>query len=615
MDDLSDLAWSEDSFDATFAADTDQTQPFWYLGQQCFKKYRETATLSELDEAVRLLYEATNLAIDDTSNTARILSNFGVYLRARYLKTRNLPDLEEAIRVTESAAEISTRIHEASGKMPENYPNRARIVYNLGLSLESRYKEHKMLPDIEEAIRLMRIALNITTSPLPRAQYLIRLGQLLYRLYPSRRTITELEEAIRVTHTALTLIPDGPDQVKPLSYLGNYLYFGYVARRTGTDLDEAIRLVRIATQTALEGDPNRSLYMFRLGSYLSTRYSLTESEADLEDSIEHLKAATDNTPEGHATMAPRLAKLARQFSLKYLKSKAIPDLDKAIQISWVAVNETTLDSQMSMLVELHGYLLRKYLDTDTLEDLNELICVSRAHINVTPLDNEYLTGYFATLGTRLRARYGKTGEKSDLEEAISLTQEALDGSEEDEWDQQRFSTQLRVLRCDISLGVGLTSDLREKAIQITRAAVIATPGDTPVKMEILSSFMTHISDLCLIMDTVNFSEQVVGATRAAFDITPAYHPARLTISKHLADSLVENFEQTWDIDALNEAILVLNAAISAAQDDYCDLETMLSTLRSCLIDRYTETEELANFEDTINILKSTIHIDANNDKT
>ncbi|RYC57626.1 hypothetical protein CHU98_g8587 [Xylaria longipes] len=154
----------------------------------------------------------------------------------------------------------------------------------------------------------------------------------------------------------------------------------------------------------------------------------------------------------------------------------------------------------------------------------------------------------------------------------------------------------------------------KKAIQMTHTTIITTPEDAPVKMEILNSFMTHLSDLCLIMDTVNFGERVVGATRAAFNITPTHHPARLTISKHLADSLVENFEQTWDIDAFNEAILVLNAAINAALDGHRDLETMLSTLRSCLIDRYTETGELADFEDAINILKSTIHIDANNDK-
>ncbi|KAI8956048.1 CHAT domain-containing protein [Xylaria longipes] len=237
-----------------------------------------------------------------------------------------------------------------------------------------------------------------------------------------------------------------------------------------------------------------------------------------------------------------------------------------------------------------------------------------SHSIVTPLDGDYRAGYFATLGTRLRARYGKTGEKSDLEEAICLTQAAFGGSTEDEWDHRRFSKQLQVLHCDTSLGVGLTSDLQEKAIEITRAAVMTTPEDAPVQMEILNSFMAHLSDLCLIMDTVNFGERVVGATRAAFNITPTHHPARLPISKHLADSLVENFEQTWDIDALNEAILVLNAAINAAPDGHRDLETMLSTLRSCLIDRYTETGELADFEDAINILKSTIHIDANNDK-
>ncbi|KAI0538637.1 hypothetical protein GGR58DRAFT_525907 [Xylaria digitata] len=523
MEDVSDFVQSEEAFDTTFAEDT--------------------ATPGELDKAIQLLYEAIYVTIDDTSYKARVLNNLGVYLRA-------------------------------SGMMPEDNPDRAWIIYNLALNLETRYKRDKMSPDIEEAIKLTRIALDITTSALPRAKYLIRLGQLLYGLYPSRKIIAELEEAIRVTHTALTLIPDGPDQVKPLAYLGMYLYLGYWRRTSSTDLDEAIRLTRIATQAALEDDPYKPLYMFRLGSYLSTRYSVTEFEADLEGSIEYLQAAIDNTPEGHASMVPRLAKLARQLSLRYLKSRVILDLDKAIQISWTAVNETKLDSQMNILEELHGYALRKYLDADTIDDLNELIRVSRARINVTPLDDDYRAGYFATLGTRLRARYGKSGRT-------------------DEWDQWRFSKQLQVLRCDMSLG----------ATQITSVAVMATPEDIPMKMEILNSFVTHLSDLCLIMDTVNFSERVVGATRAAFNIAPTHHLARLTISKHLAESFVENFKQTSDTNALNEAILVLNAAINAAPDGHCDLEIMLSTLRSCLIDRYTETGELADFED------------ANNDKT
>jgi tetratricopeptide (TPR) repeat protein len=531
------------------------------------------------------------------------------------LETQNLSDLEEAIRVTQSAAEISTKIHEVSGMLPEDDPDRARIMYNLGYALENRYKVTKMLPDIEEAIKLMRIALDITTSALSRATYLIRLGQLLYALYPSRKTIDELEEAIRVTHIALTLTPDGPDQTKPLAYLGKYLYLGYWRRRSSTDLDEAIRLTRIAARVASESDPHKSLYMFRLGSYLSTRHSSAESEADLEDSIEYLQAAIDTTPHGHATRALRLVKLAKQFGSKYLRNRAISDLDKAIQIAWAAVNEAGLESQMSILEELHGYVLRKYLDTDTVDDLNELIRVGQARINVTKPDDDNRAGYLAIHGTRLRARYGKTGEKSDLEEAIRLTQVAIGGSTEDEWDQRRFSEQLRVLHCDISLGVGLTSDLKETAIKITRAAVMVTPEDTSAKMEILTSFMAHLGDLCLMMDTVNFSERVVGVTRAAFNITPAHHPARVTISKHLADSLVENFEQSSDLVPLNEAIRILTEAINAAPHDHCYLDTMLSTLRSCLIDRYTETEELADYEDAIVILKSTLHIDANNDKT
>jgi tetratricopeptide (TPR) repeat protein len=615
MDGLSDLATSADSFDEELAQGTDPRPSYLLLGNQWDEKYGETATPGELNEAIRLLYEANDAIVHDTLYKAKILNNLGLRLRTRYLETRNSSDLEESIHVIKSAVDISTSFHEVSGQMSEDHPDRALITSNLAISLESRYDESNVLPDIEKAIELMRTSLAITTSPLPRAQYLIHLGELLYKFSRSKKFLVELEEALRVTHTALTLIPDTPDQARPLSCLAKFTFYTHLRARTGTDLDEAIRLARLANQAASECDPERSRYMSQLGRYLSTRYSLTESEADLEGSIEYLNAAIDNTPEGHANMAPRRVELARQLSLKYLRSELMPDLDKATQVLWLAVKDAKADSQMSILRAIHSYALRKYGDTDTLDDLNELIRVMRVILDSSTQDDRDRTGWLGSLGLWLRARYGKTGEKSDLEEAINLTQEALDKTTEDEYNRKRFSTQLRALHSDLSLGVGLTSELQEKAIQITRAAVTATREATTLKMEILSSFFSHINYFSTIMGMVNFTEQVVGATRAAFDIIPAYHPARLTVSRPLARSLMDYFEYTSDVDALNEAILVLNAAIHAAPDDYCDLEAMLSTLRQCLMDRYNETEEYTDDEDTINILKSTIHIDANNHET
>ncbi|KAI3322281.1 CHAT domain-containing protein [Xylariaceae sp. AK1471] len=614
MADLPDLIQpSEDARDTSPIEDTDETRDFSYLGRQFRRKYREGGTMSDNDEAIRLLYEASKATLDDHPNRARVLNDLGVYLGDRYLETKNLGDLEEAIQVIRSASDISTRAHEAGGLIPEDNPDRARILINLGLYLMKRYKETENVRDIDEAIELTRMALGITTGDSPRAEYSIRLGQHLYKRYYSRHATADLEEAIRVTHIGLTMTPDGSDQAKPLGFLGLYLYSRYWrSTRTAADLDEAIRITRIAARVASETDSKKALYMSRLGSYLATRYSSTEDIADLEDSIQSMQASVDITPRGHSIRGPTLAKLAMEVALKYLRDKDISDLENAIRISWAAVDETAPESQTSRLLELHSLVLRKYHDTDAINDLNELIQVDRLLLNAAPGNDPRRAGYFATLGTRFRARYGSTGEKSDLEEAIRLTRAAMNEPAEDDWRRQRISKQLRVFLRDLSFGLGPTSHLQDAAVQFTRAVVMATPEDTSAKTAMLNSFMAHLSDLCLIFDAVEFSEQVVRATKAAFDVAPTSHPIRITLLKYLAESLVENFEQTWDMATLNEAIRVLKEAVNTAPDDHDCLVSMVTNLRDCLDRRYDETEELADLEDAIDVLRSTLHIDAEN---
>lgn len=611
----------EEPLDAVLEDNTDPTRASLSIAQRCFREYQEAGISSQLDKAITILFEASDAVVGNAPYKTKVLSNLGVYLKARYLNTKSLPDLEESIRVTRSAGKIAKRIHQKGGMNPEDDPDRAKIMHNLGLALEYRYEEGGASQDIRTAINLMRTALSITTSASMRAKYSIRLGALLYKSFRSSLRMTELDDAIRVTHIASTLTPEDVNKVQALGFLAEYLYARYSFRQVETDLSEAIRITRTAVQIVMEDNVKRSAYLYRLGCWLSIRYSLNESEPDLQDSIQYLQAAVDITPDDHIIKALRLTELAKQYNSRYMRHHALSDIQKATDILWAAIGKpgpvggAISESHIGTLRELSGYTLSKYQHSDAIPDLNELIQVIRLQIDATPPDDTDRAIHIASHAAYLRARYGRNGERSDLEEAIRLTQVAIDGSIDDKFTEARFSKQLRILRRDISLGVGMTSGLHEAAIQITRPAVLSTTLEgASIELELLDTFMIHLVDLCEIIETISFSKRVIGVMRSASNMTPAHHPARITISKHLADSLVYIFEQTMEVDFLKEAIRVLKESLETAPDGHHYVEAMLCTLRCCLDDKYKESQELADLEDLIDTLKSTLHMDADNYK-
>ena len=68
-----------------------------------------------------------------------------------------MEDLEEAIRVSRQAVKVT----------PEDHPDLAACLNNLGNKLESRYKRTGKMEDLEEAIRVSRQAVEVTPEDHP----------------------------------------------------------------------------------------------------------------------------------------------------------------------------------------------------------------------------------------------------------------------------------------------------------------------------------------------------------------------------------------------------------------------------------------------------------------
>ena len=147
----------------------------------------------DLEEAIVVTRQAVKSNPEDHPDRAASLNNLGLKLGSRYGRIDEMADLEEAIVVTRQAVEST----------PEDHPDRAGWLNRLGTSLEKRYDRVGEIADLEEAIVSTRQAVESTPEGHPaRAHWLHSLGIGLERQYDRIAEIADLEEASKYLQDA-----------------------------------------------------------------------------------------------------------------------------------------------------------------------------------------------------------------------------------------------------------------------------------------------------------------------------------------------------------------------------------------------------------------------------
>ena len=90
-------------------------------------RYERTGKMEDLEEAIRVARQAVDVTPEDHPDLAGRLNNLGLKLQRRYERTGKMEDLEEAIRVARQAVDVT----------PEDHPDLAGRLNNLGNELES----------------------------------------------------------------------------------------------------------------------------------------------------------------------------------------------------------------------------------------------------------------------------------------------------------------------------------------------------------------------------------------------------------------------------------------------------------------------------------------------
>ncbi|KAF4630752.1 hypothetical protein G7Y89_g7384 [Cudoniella acicularis] len=293
--------------------------------------------MADLDKAIQDARKAVETSSEEEYlDKVLYLNHVGYLLRLRYLKTRAISDLEEAIWSTEEAFAI----------IPEEEPAPEDLYSNYGLQLGDRFQRTGAMADLENAIASTREAIGPDwgnwgssppapdKNPNPYLTWAFRqnnLGSLLAARFARTGAMSDLDEAILVIRKAITITPeDHPLRAYWLNNLGIRLGDRFWKTEAVTDLEEAIRITREGIKIGTEDHSYQALWLNNLGTLLGRRFSKTGNMPDLEESIRVLQEALDITPEEDQRPASWLNNLGGRLGDMFSRSGATSDLKSAL---------------------------------------------------------------------------------------------------------------------------------------------------------------------------------------------------------------------------------------------------------------------------------------------
>ncbi|KAL4744388.1 hypothetical protein BDW72DRAFT_212734 [Aspergillus terricola var. indicus] len=429
--------------------------------------------MTDLEEAIELARHAIQFTPMDNPGRAGWLTNLGLCLRDRSLRTGVMSHLEEATNTARQAVEAT----------PVDHPDQAGKLGNLSTILCDRYLRNGELTDLEEAINLAFRALQLNnigiclrnrylrTGAMTNLEEAISLGH--RAVYLSNLSLhLDLETAINIGRQAVEATPSNHlDRAAQLHNVGTHLFNRYSRTGAMTDLDEAINLGRQAIQVTPSDPPDRAGWLTNLGIYLNNRYSRTGAMADLEEAISLGRQAVEATPSNHPDRTVHLSNLSRHLGERYSRTGAMSDLETAINIGRQAVEATPKDhpDRAIRLNNLGICLGRRYSRTGAMADLEEAIEIEQQAVEATPSDHPSEALYLDNLGNHLHNRYSRAGTMSDLETAINIGRQAVEATPKDHPDRAKRLNNLGVRLGDRYLRTCAIADLQDTQKSFTLA--------------------------------------------------------------------------------------------------------------------------------------------------
>ena len=270
------------------------------------------------------------------------------------------------------------------------------------------------------------------------------------------------------------------------------------------------------------------------------------------------------------------------------------------------VLQLSREKQAETLREASKRLQQKYELTGEVAALEQAISLAQqaVHIPVYGADRaKCLNG----LGVCLQLSYGRTEDPDILEQAITVTEDALDVVPAGNDDHITYTNNLANCFRDRYLRTGQVGDM-DRAILLTEEALKAAPDTHPDRAFLLGNLANCLGDKYTDTHENACLNSAIEYTRQAIDAIPSTSTEYPLLLSNLAVSLKDRYVASQDMMDLDEAIRVSVQAISTLQVTHADRAMVLSNLGIYLSHRYHALDEMADVEEAIKVTREAISI-------
>ena len=554
-----------------------------FLGRALLDRAGRTRSTEDFDEALNRFREVAKLGSDE-GDVAEAKADTSRALHAKFEVTREIEDLEEAIKISREVLEIT----------PTDHNDKSLRLHNLSQQLYSLAEESRLKEDLEEAISAYRKAIDATADDdSSRVQRLSNLGVALQHRHEMTKSIDDIAEAMKIQEEAVATCPER-DPILPslLHNLSMSLYIRYRSLRSMDDLDRAIQLSEKAVLGNADGIANKGSYLALHGMCLMSRATRVGNIKDLEEGIQLNEQALEIIPGQPSWLHNRAAGLQDKFKRTGSLEDLEPALD-AMRTAEAAISEglpTKFQCQQSLAVLLHD----RYTRLGSMEDIQEGIQILRNGI-IVHKDDSTLPLALSTLAELVYCRYRQTDASDDLQEAILVADRALNLTPEHDPNRLYRLNNLLVYRDRRFRLSGNQEDL-EESLRRGRELLSIIPDDDPNRPIALHNHAASLWSRYKQTKSMEDVLEAISATETAIQLCPPGHPSIPAFQNSLSNHYNFKFSQTKSLEDLNKAIGINQEALASIPLDHPSRGPGLRDLALKLEARYEAENKLEDLE-------------------
>jgi tetratricopeptide (TPR) repeat protein len=247
----------------------------------------------------------------------------------------------------------------------------------------------------------------------------------------------------------------------------------------------------------------------------------------------------------------------------------------------------------SCLDNLACALQTRFEQSGQRHDLDMAVSLHRDALQLQPTSHPHRSGSLNNLAVALMTRFDLSGRHEDLDEAIFFNRNALQLFPSPHPDRSSSLNNLAVALSTRFDKSGQSNDLYE-AISLHREALELCPAPHPERSISLNNIAAAISTLFGESGQRKDLDEAILLYREALELRVAPHPDRASSLDNLAIALRKRFHQAAQHDDLDEAISLHRAALELRPAPHPDRSRILNNIASAL---HTQFDHIGQGED------------------